>query len=147
MKQQRPFVVEIKQKRGLVKRPESIWAGIDLAAIANDVAKANMKGAATEARPQPIAPSEHVSQPVFTTAEAASDAKDMIMPDASLPEPPTVEEAPVPDAPGERRKKRLQKDVPLPRGERWKRRLPWVLRQRWWYNPRLKASLWRAHHC
>lgn len=34
MKQQRPFVVEIKQKRGLLKRPESIWAGIDLAAIA-----------------------------------------------------------------------------------------------------------------
>ncbi|WP_287161825.1 hypothetical protein [Mesorhizobium sp.] len=33
MKQQRPFVVEIKQKRGLVNRPQSIWAGIDLAAI------------------------------------------------------------------------------------------------------------------
>ncbi|RWL78731.1 MAG: hypothetical protein EOR69_26885 [Mesorhizobium sp.] len=96
-----------------------------------------MDNACGEARPQPVAPGEHVSQPVFTTAEAAPDAKDMIMPDASLPEPPTVEEAPVPDAPhaspGDRRtrrKKRLQKDVPLPRGERWKRRLPWVLRQR-----------------
>ncbi|WP_206075284.1 hypothetical protein [Mesorhizobium tamadayense] len=136
MKQQRPFVVEIKQKRGLVKRPESIWAGIDLAAIANDVAKAKTKGAVAEATRQPIGPGEDVSQPVFAPAEAVSDAKDMIMPDASLPEPATVEEAPVPDAsrspPGDRRirrKKRWQKDVPLPRGERWKRRLPWALRQ------------------
>lgn len=136
MKQQRPFVVEIKQKRGLVKRPESIWAGIDLAAIAYDVAKANTKGAVAEATRQPIGPGENLSQPVFTTAEAVSDAKDMIMPDASLPEPATVEEAPVSDAPHAspvdgrtRRKKRWQKDVPLPRSERWKRRLPWVLRQ------------------
>lgn len=136
MKQQRPFVVEIKQKRGLVKRPESIWAGIDLAAIANDVAKKNTKDAVAEAMPQPIVPGEDVRcLPVFTTAEVASDA--VIMPDASLTEPATLEEASVPDAshapPGPRRarsKKRPRKDVPLPRGERWKRRLPWVLRQR-----------------
>ncbi|RRH92177.1 hypothetical protein EH240_31260 [Mesorhizobium tamadayense] len=139
MKQQRPFVVEFKQKRGLVKRPESIWAGIDLAVIANDVAIANTKGVVAEAMPQPIVPSEDArSQPVLTTAKALSDAKDMIMPDASLPEPPAVEVAPVPDgshaSPGDRRtrrKKRWHKDVPLPRGERWKRRLPWVLRQSW----------------
>ncbi|TKB08669.1 MAG: hypothetical protein E5V75_31920 [Mesorhizobium sp.] len=94
MKQQRPFVVEIKQKRGLLKRPEAIWAGIDLAAIANDVAKANTKGAVAEAAPQPIDPGKDVSQPVFTTAEVVSDANNMIMPDISLPEPATVEEAP-----------------------------------------------------
>ncbi|WP_189510247.1 hypothetical protein [Mesorhizobium sp. M1D.F.Ca.ET.043.01.1.1] len=131
MKQQRPFVVEIKQKRGLLKRPESIWAGIDLAAIANDVAKANTKAAVAEAAPQPIDPGEDVSQPVFTTAEVASDANNMIMPDISLPEPATLEEASVPDASHAppRRRKRWQKDVPLPRGERWKRRLPRVLRQ------------------
>lgn len=41
----RPFVVEIKQKRGLVKRPQSIWGGIDLAAIANDVAEAKAEAA------------------------------------------------------------------------------------------------------
>lgn len=69
--------------------------------------------------------------------EAVPDAKDVIMPDVSLPKPPTVEEAPFPrssNAPtGDRRtrkKKRWQKDVALPRDERWKRRLPWVLRQR-----------------
>ncbi|ESX62700.1 hypothetical protein X759_34525 [Mesorhizobium sp. LSHC420B00] len=43
MRQQRPFVVEIKQKRWLVKRPHSIWAGIDLAAITNDIAEARLK--------------------------------------------------------------------------------------------------------
>ncbi|MER9597917.1 hypothetical protein [Mesorhizobium sp. M0244] len=137
MKQQRPFVVEIKQKRGLVKRPESIWAGIDLAAVANDVAKATTKDAADDAVRQPIVPSEDVrSLPVFTTAEVISDARRLSMPDVSLSEPPTVEEAPVPDAShaphGNRRtrsRKRWQKDVPLPRGERWKRRLPWMLRQ------------------
>lgn len=136
MKQQRPFVVEIKQKRGLVKRPESIWAGIDLAAIANGVAKANTKGAVAEATRQPIGPGGNLSQPVFTTSEEVSQAKEMTVPDASRPEPPTIEKAPVPDAShaptGDRRtrrKKRWQKDVPLPRGERWKRRLPWALRQ------------------
>ncbi|WP_245501577.1 hypothetical protein [Mesorhizobium sp. M2A.F.Ca.ET.067.02.1.1] len=132
MKQQRPFVVEIKQKRGLVKRPESIWAGIDLAAITNDVAKANTKGAVAEATRPPIGPDENLSQPVFTTSEEVSQAKEMTVP----AEPPKIEKAPVPDASqaptGDRRtrrKKRWPKDVPLPRGERWKRRLPWALRQ------------------
>lgn len=135
--QQRPFVIEIKQKRGPVKRPQSIWGGIDLAAIANDVAEANTEGAIAEATPPPIFPGEDVrSQPMLTTGEAVSDAKHVIMADASLPEPPTVEEARVREASnapaGVRRtrsKKRWQKDVPLPRGERWKRRVPWMLRQ------------------
>ncbi|MER9070785.1 hypothetical protein NKH84_30350 [Mesorhizobium sp. M0902] len=48
MKQQRPFVVEIKQKRGLMKRPQSIWGGIDLAAIANDIAEAKTEGEIAE---------------------------------------------------------------------------------------------------
>ncbi|RNJ41495.1 MULTISPECIES: hypothetical protein [Mesorhizobium] len=131
MKQQRPFVVEIKQKRAVVKRPQSIWAGIDLAAITNDLAEAKTEGPVSEA---PISPGEDVrSQPMAGAGEAVSDARDMIMPDVSLPEPTTVEEAPVSEAStGDRRarkKKRWQKDVPLPRGERWKRRLPWVLRE------------------
>ncbi|WP_292669270.1 hypothetical protein [Mesorhizobium sp.] len=131
MKQQRPFVVEIKQKRGVVKRPQSIWGGIDLAAIANDKAEAKTEGPVAEAA---ISPGEDVrSQPIAATGEAVSDAVDMIMPDVSLPEPTTVEEAPGSEAStGDRRarkKKRWQKDVPLPRAERWKRHLPWVFRQ------------------
>ncbi|MER9197162.1 hypothetical protein NKI13_28575 [Mesorhizobium australicum] len=134
MKQQRPFVVEIKQKRGLVKRPQSIWGGIDLAAIANDMAEAKTEGPIGEAG---IVPGDDVrSQPMVAAGEAGSDAKHMNMLDASLPQPPTVEEAPMPEAsnaPTEdrrtRKEKRWRKDVPLPRGERWKRRLPWALRQ------------------
>lgn len=137
MKQQRPFVVEIKQKRGLVKRPQSIWGGIDLAAIANEVAEAKTESAIAEATPQPIFPGEDIrSQPMVTSGEAGSDAKHMNMLDASFPEPPTAKEELLPDgskAPSgvrrSRRKKRRQEDVPLPRSERWKRRLPWVLRQ------------------
>ncbi|QND62005.1 hypothetical protein BPNPMPFG_007382 (plasmid) [Mesorhizobium sp. AR07] len=136
--QKRPFVVEIKQKRGLVKRPQSIWGGIDLATISSEVAEAKTEDAIAEATPQPIFPGEDVrSEPMLAIGEAESDVKHVITPDAALPEPPTVEEAPVPEAsnaPGgdrqTRRKKRWQDDVPLPRGERWKRRLPWVLRQR-----------------
>ncbi|MES0070262.1 hypothetical protein NKJ73_31550 [Mesorhizobium sp. M0074] len=135
MKQQRPFVVEMKQKRGLMKRPQSIWGGIDLAAIANDIAEAKTKGAIAEAL---ILPCEDIgSRPMAAVGEAVPDAKDVIMPDGSLPKQPTVEEAPVPKAsnpPTEdrrtRQKKRWEKNVALPRGERWKRRLPWVLRQR-----------------
>ncbi|BCH05344.1 hypothetical protein MesoLj131b_73430 (plasmid) [Mesorhizobium sp. 131-2-5] len=132
---QRPFVVEIKQKRGLVKRPQSIWGGIDLAAIANEVAEAKTEAIA-KATPQPILPENARAQPMLTTGEPVSDAKGVIVPDGSIPQPPTVEEAPMPEASNAqtrgrrtRKLKRWQKDVPLPRGQRWKRRLPWVLRQ------------------
>ncbi|RWI07397.1 hypothetical protein [Mesorhizobium sp.] len=132
MKQQRPFVVEIKQKRGLVNRPQSIWAGIDLAAITNDIAEGNTKGTAEA----PIFPCEDIpSRPTAAIDEAVPDVKDVTTPDVSLPKPPRVEEAPIPEAsnaPTEgrrtRKKKRWQKDVSLRPGERWKRRLPWVLR-------------------
>ncbi|MBZ9798794.1 hypothetical protein [Mesorhizobium sp. ES1-4] len=135
--QQRPFVVEIKQKRGLVKRPESIWAGIDLAAIANDIAEAKAQVPIAEAAARTIFPTEDVpSRPMVAVGEAGLNSKHVIMPNVSHAEPPTVEEAIVPEASKaptgdnrSRRKKRRQKDVPLPRGERWKRRLPWVLRQ------------------
>ncbi|TIP18464.1 hypothetical protein [Mesorhizobium sp.] len=131
MKQQRPFVVEIKQKRAVVKRPQSIWAGIDLAAIANDIAEAKTEGLVVEAA---ISPGEDVrSQPMAAVGEAVSDAMDMIMPDVPPPEPTTAEVTPVSEAStGDQRackKKRWKKDVPLSRGERWKRRLPSVLRQ------------------
>ena len=137
---QRPFVVEIKQKRGLVKRPQSIWGGIDLAAIANDVAEAKAEAKAeaaiAEAPPPPLFSEDVPPQPMLTTGETVSDAKGVIVPDESLPKPPTVEEAAMPEASNAqtegrrtRKLKRWQKDVPLPRGQRWKRRLPWVLRQ------------------
>lgn len=133
---QRPFVVEIKQKRGLVKRPQSIWSGIDLAAIANEVAEAKTDGVTAEAPPPPIFPEDVRHQPMLATGKAVADAMDVTAPDGSLPQPPTVEEAPTPEpsitpAGGTRTRtlKRWQKDVPLPRGQRWKRRLPWVLRQ------------------
>jgi len=128
---QRPFVVEFKQKRGLVKRPQSIWGGIDLAAIANEVAEVKTEGAIAEATPPPTFSEDARSQPVPTTVEAG-----VIVPDGSSPKPLAVEDALVPEAldaqTGGRRTRKLkrwQKDVPLPRGQRWKRRLPWVLRQ------------------
>ncbi|UVK48187.1 hypothetical protein BPNPMPFG_007507 (plasmid) [Mesorhizobium sp. AR07] len=133
---QRPFVVEIKQKRGLLKRPQSVWAGIDLAAIANEVAEAKTEGAIAKATPPPTFPEDVRPQPMLTTGEAVSDAKDGIVPDGSSPKPLAVEEAPMPEASNAqaggrrtRKLKRWHKDVTLPRGQRWKRRLPWVLRQ------------------
>ncbi|RUX07966.1 hypothetical protein EOA30_07635 [Mesorhizobium sp. M8A.F.Ca.ET.059.01.1.1] len=137
MKQLRPFVVEIKQKRGLVKRPESIWAGIDLAGIAKDVVTADTTGAVAATMLQSLHPSKDVSLPVFTTASVVPDDQHVITPKTSLLERLATEDTPVPDVskapPGDRRtrrRKRWQKDIPLPRGERWKRRLPWVLRRR-----------------
>ncbi|RJT22290.1 hypothetical protein D3227_39440 [Mesorhizobium waimense] len=131
MRQQRPFVVEIKQKRELVKRPQSIWAGIDLA-ITNDIAEAKAEAIAEA----PIFPCEDIRSRPMAAIDEASDAKEVTTPDVSLPKPPTVGEAPIleaSNAPTEgrrtRKKKRWQTDVLLRRGERWKRRLPWVLRQ------------------
>ncbi|MER9674587.1 hypothetical protein [Mesorhizobium sp. M0208] len=136
MKQQnRPFVVEIKQKRALVKRPESIWAGIDLAALAKDVAEAKTDSVVAEATSQPISPGEDLrSRLMLTTGEAVSEVRHVILPVAPPPEGPSVERALVPEvsnAPAGVRwppRKKRQEDVPLPRGEKWKRRLPWVLR-------------------
>lgn len=131
--QNRPFVVEIKQKRALVKRPESIWAGIDLAAVAKEVAEAKTDGVAAEAMSQPITPGEDLRSHLMLTT--ISEIRHVILPEAPLAQAPSIEEAlPQPsNATSEvrwaRRKTRRQEDHPLPRGERWKRRLPWVLRQ------------------
>ncbi|BAV52517.1 Uncharacterized protein MLTONO_p0047 (plasmid) [Mesorhizobium loti] len=97
MRQQRPFVVEIKQKRGLVKRPQSIWGGIDLVAITSDIAKAKADGVISEATRRPIFLEDVRSPPVLITGDAGSDPEYMNMLDASLPQPPTAEEEPVPD--------------------------------------------------
>ncbi|PBB22343.1 hypothetical protein CK227_15835 [Mesorhizobium sp. WSM4308] len=119
-----------------MKRPQSIWGGIDLAAIANEVAEVKTEGAIAKATPPLLFSEDLRPQPMLTTGEAVSDAKGVIVPEGSIPKPPTVEEMPMAEASNAqtggrrtRKLKRWQKDVPLPRGERWKRRLPWVLRQ------------------
>ncbi|BCH12314.1 hypothetical protein MesoLj131c_65720 (plasmid) [Mesorhizobium sp. 131-3-5] len=119
-----------------MKRPQSIWGGIDLAAIANDVAEAKAEAAIAEAMSQPTFPEDVPPELMPTTVEVVSDAKDVTGSDASLPQPLAVEEAPMAEASNAktggrrtRKKRRWQKDVSLPRGQRWKRRLPWLLRR------------------
>jgi len=55
--QKRPFVVEIRQKRGAIKRPPSIWSDVDLAgavdAIRSDAGETKVGTNPTE-EPSPV---------------------------------------------------------------------------------------------
>ncbi|GLR45537.1 hypothetical protein GCM10007880_60550 [Mesorhizobium amorphae] len=115
-----------------MKRSESIWAGIDLAGLAKDVAEAKTDSVVAEATPRPVSPAEDLgSKAMLTTGEAISEVKHVIMLETSLPQSPSVEETSPTEVRWAPKKKRQLEHVPLPRGEKWKRRLPWVLRQSW----------------
>lgn len=132
-KQQKPFVVEIRQKRGAPKRSHSIWSDVDLAAAANAV-----RSEASETLPRANMAEELSPVLVSTRQEDAQvqtpDIRDDHPQTASVePEISEVWETAVSHeevtqsvsvAPISRRPRH---EVQLPRGERWKWRLPKVL--------------------
>jgi hypothetical protein len=127
-RQSRPFIVEVKKKRGELTRQRSIWGKLDLAAIgtetAKELAKSELLTASVTAinvalRPDQTLPSTPVSNlPVPEMIQSAG--------------PSTVESGPAATdmvgQPHRVSRKRRKAGEPLPRGERWKRRLPKALR-------------------
>jgi hypothetical protein len=128
-RQSRAFIVEVKKKRGELTRQRSIWGKLDLAAI----------GAETAGE---LAESEPLAAPVIATDVALRP--DQTLPSTPVPEfsvseviqsagPSTVESEPAAtDMVGQLQhvsRKRRKAAESLPRGERWKRRLPKVLRR------------------
>jgi hypothetical protein len=125
--QKRPFIVEIRHKRGAPKRPPSIWGDVDLAAAADAVR--NEATARTN-------PADELSPALVTTPPTSVAAQPSDIGDANaqvaraapeLPKAPADLQAASQtkaDAPARRRQRRERL---LPRGERWKRRLPEVL--------------------
>ena len=130
-RQSRPFIVEVKKKRGESARQRSIWGNLDLAAIDAETARELTK---IEAPVVPVttinlAPKPDLSQPSTSSREPPVSE---IIEDATLsavePEPaaPLMAEEPPRNQLSRKRRKSAEH---LPRGERWKRRLPKVLRK------------------
>jgi hypothetical protein len=139
--QKRPFVVEIKQSRRGAKRPQhSIWGDLDLTAVKADVAESDPE---IVTRPNTSA----VSAAASGSSNSARILPALVAPAASKgPEDAAI--GTVDPAPGETdgdgdslavpsqtptkwvRRARLRRvcDKPLPAGQRWKRRLPKLLR-------------------
>lgn len=131
----RPFVVEVKKKRGNVAKRHSIWGDLDLAVIANDQSSGVADAAAPEL-PQ------HVMEPEGTIARAQRDevaetavlAKSDSLQDCEkelIDQRPAVAMTEVTEqqaAATSRRWASRRNEKILPRGQRWKRRLPKALR-------------------
>ncbi|TYR33479.1 hypothetical protein FY036_07840 [Mesorhizobium microcysteis] len=117
----RPFVVEVKKRRGSPAKPRSIWGDLDLSALAAD----------------PSAVTELTSKPVGndrdTDPAIREDGAEPAIADATYAEPYPAEvevEGGAEDRVQSIRKRVRRSDEPnLPRGQRWKRRLPKALRR------------------
>jgi hypothetical protein len=126
--QKRPFVIEIRQKRGAPKRPASIWSDVDLAGAADAVRNeatartnpADELGPARVTTPRKSVPAQP-SDVGDANAQVARAAPELPKAPADLQAAPQTKA----DEPARRRQRR---GLLLPRGERWKRRLPAVLR-------------------
>jgi hypothetical protein len=127
-RQSRSFIVEVKKKRGELTRQRSIWGRLDLAAIGSETARE-------------LAKSELLAAPATAIDNALRP--DQTLPSTPVPElpvleviqstvPPHVEAGPASTEmvgqPKPVSRKRRKGAKPLPRGERWKRRLPKALR-------------------
>lgn len=130
-RQTRPFVVEVKKKRGDAARKQSIWGGLDLSAIAAET---------TERLPavEPRHSQEKAIKPPSTSEELTVSTPMMALPEARIdphiyardPEHASSEVAEAgPSRPKAGRRRRAGAET-LARGERWKRRLPEVLRRK-----------------
>ena len=131
----RPFVVEVKKKRGNVAKRHLIWGDLDLAVIANDLSSA-VADAAGPVVPQDVMESEATiarARP-DEVAETAISAKSDSLQDCEreqVEQPPAVAMTEVTEqhpAATSRRWASRRNEKTWPRGQRWKRRLPKALR-------------------
>jgi hypothetical protein len=130
----RPFVVEVKKKRGSPAKPQSIWGDLDLSALAAEPL------AATELTSEPVGNDPDLSVKVDRARNASSaiespseDRDAHVIADANHTEAQRAEvetEGAVEEPTRPPRKRVRRRDEPiLPRGQRWKRRLPKALRR------------------
>lgn len=129
-RQTRPFVVEVKKKRGDASRKQSIWGGLDLTAFA----------AETAGKPEEIGPRQLQEKAVELPAyeDIAASMSTTALPTGQIDQEGDVGDHQ--DAPSEEtnieqlhvRARRVRRGSveTLPRGQRWKRRLPDMLRRR-----------------
>lgn len=123
----RPFVVEVKRRRSITKPSASILAGIDLVGAAE-----TLEAAGEETKPPEHLLTERVNELAEVSLEPRAE-RDPLTDDAS----PLVEEEFASATSATQRAKvkqpvrvRRLKQTVLSRADRWKRRLPRLLRTR-----------------
>jgi hypothetical protein len=129
-RQTRPFVVEVKKKRGDTVRKLSIWGGLDLSAIAAETTERLEEVASQHSQEKAIEPPK--SEDVTVSASTMALPETQIDPDIDvrdLGHEPTEEAAIEQASPKVSRRRRGSAET-IPRGQRWKRRLPEVLRRK-----------------
>ncbi|CCV16358.1 hypothetical protein [Mesorhizobium sp. STM 4661] len=138
-RQARPFVVEVRKKRGHVAQKASIWAGIDVARFAQEAEPSSVvidaKGPtggqeiAIENSPpitvESVGPSEVEPMDGFPDGDEEIEAARTAGVAADMANGSETDSSG--SCCGRRRKQAV---AALPRGERWKRRLPDVLLRR-----------------
>lgn len=132
----RPFVVEVKKKRGSPVSRRSIWGDLDLSAVAADplpVSEEIFEPAGNGGDSDPVVEVDRANN-TKSAIEAPSDDGDAhAVADATHAEPhPTeveTEDAAEKPARSSRKRVRRRDEPALPRGQRWKRRLPKTLRR------------------
>jgi hypothetical protein len=123
--------VEVKKKRGNVAKRHSIWGDLDLAVIANDRSSAVADAAEPELPQDVMEPEVAIAraQP-DEVGETAISAKSDSLQDCEteqVEQPPAVAMTEVTEqqpAATSRRWASRRSEKTLPRGQRWKRRLP-----------------------
>ncbi|MGE0232439.1 MAG: hypothetical protein AB7O39_17230 [Flavobacteriaceae bacterium] len=132
----RPFVVEVKKKRGGPVKQRSIWGDLDLSVLSDDtlaVTELISERAGNDRDPDPAVEVDRASGSGFTTETRSEDDHAHAIADASNAElhPNAAETEGVAEEPARSPRKRVRRrgERTLPRGQRWKRRLPKALRR------------------
>ncbi|MBU2147025.1 MAG: hypothetical protein KJ796_18355 [Alphaproteobacteria bacterium] len=132
----RPFVVEVKKKRGSPAKRQSIWGDLDLLALAADppvVTELVSKPAGNDRDPDPAVEVDCASDTGSAIGTPSENGDAHAIADSNHTElhPTAAGTDGAADEPVRSPRKRVgRRDEPtLPRGQRWKRRLPKALRR------------------
>ncbi|KAB2952764.1 MAG: hypothetical protein F9K19_16950 [Rhizobiaceae bacterium] len=129
-RQIRPFVVEVKKKRGNAVWKQSIWGGLDLSVIAAETTEKLQEVEPRQLQENAIEPPalEDVTVSASGTALPTTQVDQDI--DGCHTQHAPSDEVNVEEVRPRASRRRREGAETLPRGERWKRRLPAVLRGR-----------------
>lgn len=132
----RPFVVEVRKKRGGPVKQRSIWGDLDFSVPSDDtlaVTALISEPAGNDRDPDPAVEVDRASDTGFATENPSEDDDAHTIDDANHAElhPTAAETDGGADGPARSSRKRVRRggEPTLPRGQRWKRRLPKALRR------------------
>ncbi|MBN9039193.1 MAG: hypothetical protein J0H53_24275 [Rhizobiales bacterium] len=130
----RPFVVEVKKKRGSPAKQRSIWGDLDLSALAAEpLVATKLTSEPVGNDPDPAVKVDRARNAGSTIESPSEDGDAYAIADANHAEAQRAEfetEGVVEEPTRSPRKRVRRRDEPiLPRGQRWKRRLPKALRR------------------